>query len=167
MKRAQQLQIAVFVGMLGCITATPEGFGQIIATDQHTVTIQVSPISTVAIVGGGVNLTLDNASVIAGQDQMVTTDQTTSLSWGTNSSSQKIMVSTSLGSPRYTLKVVVLNPTRGTAAPEVTLSTVAKELLLDIGRTSGTCTLKYTGIALASAGDGTETQTITFTVQAQ
>ncbi len=159
--------MAVFVGMLGCISATPRSFGQIIATDQHTVTIQVSPISMVAIVGGGVNLTLDNASVIAGQDEMVTTDQTTGLSWGTNSSSQKISVSTNIATPRYTLKVVAMNPTRGTAAPEVTLSTLGKDLLLNIGRTSGTCTLKYTGIALASAGDGAETHTITFTVQAQ
>jgi hypothetical protein len=49
----------------------------------------------------------------------------------------------------------------------VTLSTSAQDLLLNIGRSSGSCTLLYTGIALASQGTGNDVHVITFTVAAQ
>jgi hypothetical protein len=110
---------------------------------------------------------ITGAGVVAGQDQMSVVDASTSLLWGVNSSTKKITVQTNLGAPLFALKLVALNPTQGTAAPEVTTSTTANDLLLDIGRSSGTCTLQYTGVALASQGTGTDSHLITFTVANQ
>jgi len=140
---------------------------QVFGTATHTVTVQVSVITAVQITGGTVNLNISNANVVAGQDQMSAVDQSTSLLWGTNSSARKITVGTSLAAPKFTLKLLALNPTQGTAAPEVTLASAARDLLLNIGRSSGSCTLRYTGIALASQGTGNDTHVITFTVAAQ
>ena len=140
---------------------------QVYGTATHTVTVQVSVITAVQVAGGTVNLNISNANVIAGQDQMSVVDQSTSLLWGTNSSARKVTVRTSLAAPKFTLKLLALNPTQGTAAPEVTLAASAQDLLLNIGRSLGSCTLRYTGIALASQGTGNDTHVITFTVAAQ
>ena len=99
---------------------------------------------------------------------MTAVDQTTTLLWGVNSANRKVTVNTNLVSPLFALKLLALNPTSpGTAAPEVTLSTTPTDFLLNIGRSTGTCSLRYTGVALASQGTGTDTHTITFTVAAQ
>lgn len=140
---------------------------QVYGTAAHTVTVQVSVITAVKVTGGSVNLNISSASVVAGQDQMSVTDQSTSLLWGTNSSARKISVSTNLAAPKFTLNLLALNPTQGTSAPEVTLAAASKDLLLNIGRSSGSCILKYTGIALASQGTGNDVHVITFTVQTQ
>lgn len=140
---------------------------QVYGTSSHTVTVTVATINVVQVSSGSVSLSIIGAGVPAGQDQMTAVDQTTNLLWGVNSSTKKITVSTNLAAPTFTLNVLALNPTQGTAAPEVTLSTVATDFLLNIGRSSGTCTLRYTGIALASQGMGTDTHTITFTVATQ
>jgi len=140
---------------------------QVFGTGSHTVTVQVSVITAVRVTGGSVNLNISSANVVAGQNQMSVTDQSTSLLWGTNSSLRKISVNTSLAAPKYTLKLLALNPTQGTAAPEVTLGTAGKDLLLNIGRSTGSCTLQYTGTALASQGTGNDVHVITFTVLSQ
>ena len=134
---------------------------------RHNVTVQVNAITAVQVTSGTVNLNITNAVVVAGQDEMTVTDQSTNLLWGVNSSGRKVTVSTNLASPRYTLKILAMNPTQGMAAPEVTLSSAPQDLLLGIGRSSGTCTLRYTGTALASQGTGNDIHVITFTVQAQ
>ena len=161
------IRICVVVSAGAVTWAGTEAAAQTLGSDQHSITIQVSPMSVVQVTGGAVSLSLASASVVAGQDEMTVTDQSSGLAWGTNSSSQKITVSTSLTASLYTLKVVAVNPTAGLAAPEVTLGTVAGDLLLNIGRSSGFCALRYTGIALASQGTGTDVHTITFTVQTQ
>ena len=140
---------------------------QVFGTATHTVTVQVSVITAVQVTGGSVNLNISNANVVAGQDQMSVVDQSTSLLWGTNSSARKITVGTSLVAPKFTLKLLALNPTQGTAAPEVTVAASAHDLLLNIGRSTGSCALRYTGSALASQGTGNDTHVITFTVAAQ
>jgi hypothetical protein len=140
---------------------------QVYGTGGHTVTVAVSVITAVRVTGGSVNLNISNANVVAGQNQMSVTDQSTSLLWGTNSSARKISVSTSLAAPQFTLRVLALNPTQGTAAPEVTLAASARDFLLNIGRSTGSCTLLYTGVALASQGTGNDVHVITFTVQSQ
>jgi hypothetical protein len=151
-----------------CLVLLPKNaFAQVYGTSTHTVTVNVQPVTVLQINVGIVNLNVSGSSAIAGQNQMTVTDQTTTLLWGTNSSLKKITVNTSLASPLYTLKVLALSPTIGTAAPEVTLSTVPADLLLNIGRSSGSCQLRYTGIVLASQGTGTDSHTITFTVQTQ
>jgi hypothetical protein len=140
---------------------------QVYGTAGHTVTVQVSVITAVQVTGGSVNLNISNANVVAGQDQMSASDQSTSLLWGTNSSARKISVSSNLAAPKFTLNLLALNPTQGTAAPEVTLNGSARDLLLNIGRSSGSCMLRYTGIALASQGTGNDVHVITFTVLSQ
>lgn len=138
-----------------------------IATDNHLVTVTVSPISVVQITGAGVTFNVGDADALAGQDLMVMTDASTQLLWGTNSSAQKITVATNLGTPLFVLKLVAVGPTIGTAGAESTLSTIPSDLLLDIGRSSGSCSLRYTAEVLASLGTGTDSHTITFTMVAQ
>jgi hypothetical protein len=137
------------------------------ATSSHTVTVVVSTITLIQVSSGVVNLTISGANAIAGQDLMTVNDQGTSLLWGINSSLKKISVNTSLAAPIFTLKLTALNPTQGMAAPQVTLSTTPTDLLLNIGRSSGNCVLQYTAEALASQGTGSDSHTITLTVQNQ
>jgi len=138
-----------------------------IGTDSHTVTVQVATVTVLQVSSGAVNLNITGAGIVAGQEQMTATDQSTSLLWGINSSNKKITVSTNLVNPTYTLKILALNPTVGTAAGEVTLSTTPADFLLNVGRSSGSCQIRYTAIALASQGTGTDNHQITFTVQTQ
>lgn len=138
-----------------------------ISTDAHTVTVQVDPINLLTVNVSSVDLVVDGGFAVPGQDQMIISDQSTTLLWGVNSSAQKITVNTSLAAPLFVLRVAALAPSPGTPAPEATLSTAASDLILDIGRSSGTCQVRYTGEALASQGTGTDTHVITFTVVAQ
>lgn len=137
------------------------------ATSSHTVTVVVSTITLLQVSSGVVNLTVSGANAVAGQDLMSVADQGTSLLWGINSSLKKVTVNTSLAAPLFTLKLAAVNPTQGIAAPQVTLSTTAADLLLNIGRSSGSCALQYTAEALASQGTGSDLHTITLTVQNQ
>jgi len=136
-------------------------------TAHHTVTVVVQTITLLQINVGTVALNITGAGLIAGQNQMTATDQSTTISWGTNSSLKKITVNTNLAAPIFAMKVLALNPTVGTAATEVTLSTVASDLIINIGRSSGTSSLQYTGVALASQGVGKDTHSITYTIQSQ
>ena len=137
------------------------------SSDNHLVTVTVSPISVLQVTGAGVTFNIGDANAVAGQDLMTMTDASTQLLWGTNASAQKITASTTLGTPMFTLKLTALNPTTGTAGPESILSTVPSDLLLNIGRSSGSATLRYSAEVLASLGTGTDTHTITFTMVAQ
>ena len=136
-------------------------------TDHHNVTVHVQPIALLQINVGAVNLNITGAQFIVGQDQMTVTDQSTTILWGTNSSLKKITVSTNLSAPIFVLKILAVNPTIGMAASEVTLSTVGTDLILNIGRSSGSSSLRYTGVVLASNGAGKDTHSITFTIQSQ
>ncbi len=136
-------------------------------SSNHTVTVQVSSITAVQVTSGTVTLNITNAEAVAGQDQMTVSDQSTSLLWGINSGNRKITASSNLASPVYTLELVAVNPTRGSAQPQFTLNALPHDLLHDVGRSSGTCVLRYTGTAFASQGTGSDLHTITFTVQAQ
>ncbi|HEY4613378.1 MAG TPA: hypothetical protein VII11_10370 [Bacteroidota bacterium] len=151
------------VVVLGAVPAVGQTYG----SDNHTVTVQVSTITMVSVTLGAVPMTITGAGVAAGQDQMTVTDQSSQLRWGINSSLRKITVATNLAAPLFTLKVLALSPTQGTAASEVTLSTTAADFMLNVGRSLGNCTLQYTGIALASQGTGTDSHTVTFTAVAQ
>jgi hypothetical protein len=142
-------------------------YSQIYGTATNTITVKVQAITVIQISAGIINLNISGSNAIAGQDQMLTTDQTSIFSWGINSSLKKVTVKTSLAAPKFTLQLVVVNPTVGTAAAQVTLTTTANDLLINIGRSSGSCGLLYTAIALASQGTGTDSHTITFTVATQ
>jgi len=136
-------------------------------TTSHTVSVQVGVITVLQVDIGTVNLSITGATIAAGQDQMSATDQSSRLLWGINSSGRKITAASNLAVPRYTLKLAAVNPTQGAAASEITLNAIPKDLLLSVGRSTGSCTLRYTGIALASQGTGSDSHLITFTVLAQ
>jgi hypothetical protein len=158
-------RLLTVVAALAAATSVTDA--QVLGLDRHTVTIQVLPVTTMQIIGGGVALDMNNAAVVAGQDMMTVTDQSSSIRWATNSANRKITVATDLGTPLFALKILAVNPTQGAAAPEVTLTTMAADLLLNIGRSTGNAVLRYTGIAYASQGTGIDSHVITFTVQSQ
>ena len=167
MKSGRSLKkLVVFHALILChFCFVGRATGQIYGSDFHTVTVTVATITAVQVSLGSVSLSITGAGAVAGQDNIGTVvDQTTNLLWGVNSANRKISARTNLGAPRFALKLVALNPTQGTAMPEVTLSTTATDFLTNIGRSSGTCTLRYTGVALASQGTGTDSHTVTFTV---
>ena len=140
---------------------------QTYGTSSHTVTVQVSQVTLIQISASSVGLTISGANAVAGQDAMSVSDQSTTLLWGTNVSQRKVTAQTNLAGPIFALKVLAVNPTQGTAAPEVTLSTTAQDFLTNIGKSSGTTQLQYTGVALASQGTGSDAHTLTFTVTVQ
>jgi len=137
---------------------------QVLASGSHTVTVQVPQVTALQIMTRTLTMTVSAINTQAGQDEMTVTDRTTQLVWGINSSGKKITASTSVATPLFKLKLVALNPTRGTPAPEMTVNTTPSDLLLNVGRSTGSCILSYTGIALASQGAGTDAHVITFTV---
>jgi hypothetical protein len=136
-------------------------------SDNHTVTVQVAEISVVDVTASTLNLNILDGDIQIGRDLMFVTDQSSSIFWGTNSSSRKVTANTDLAAPQFELRLVASSPTRGTPAPEFALSTIPQDLLLDIGRSLGSSLLQYTGVAYASQGTGTDVHTITFTIVAQ
>jgi hypothetical protein len=141
--------------------------GQTYGSANHQVTVQVSQVTLVQVSSGSVNLSISGANAVAGQNTMTTTDQSTSLVWGTNVSQRKITAQTNLASPTFTLKLLALSPTQGTAVPEITLNTTPSDLMLNIGKSSGSCQLQYTAVALASQGTGSDAHTITLSITVQ
>ncbi len=140
---------------------------QTYGSDFHRVTVSVATITLLQTNVGSVSLSITGSSVIAGQDLMTVSDQSSTLLWGTNSSGKKVTVRTSLATPKYSLRVAAISPTSGTAASEVALSTAAADFLFDIGRSSGSCAIRYTALALASQGTGSDAHTVTFTITNQ
>lgn len=158
----------IVVAMILASAIVPQGaFAQLPYTRSHNVTVTVATVNIVTV-SANTTLTISSAAVTAGVNLMgPVTNSATSLRWGFNSALRKVTVRTNLAAPKYILKVLAVAPTQGTASAEVTLSTTATNFLINTGRSSGTCTIQYTGSALASAGLGTDTHTITFTVAAQ
>lgn len=155
---------AATIALLCC---AQQALAQIYGSGTHTISVQVAPITVMTVQGGTVAMNVTNANVTAGVDAITIQDQSSKLLWGTNSSARKITAQSSLAAPLFELRLVATSPTRGTPGPEMVLGTTPKNLMLDIGRSLGNCTLRYTGTALASRGIGTDIHTITFTVTTQ
>jgi hypothetical protein len=119
------------------------------------------------VTAGVVNLDITNAQATAGVDQMVVSDNSTQLLWGTNNSSQKITAVSNLAAPLYTMQLEATSATQGSSAGPMTLTSTAGDLVTNIGRTSGSCTLRYTAFVLASQGIGSESHLVILTVQTQ
>lgn len=128
----------------------------------------------IKIEGGSITLTISTAT--AGQEPNEVTNTTCGLEWECEEweveKNKKITVKTNLVSPKFTLKVLaIIDPTSsGTAAGEVTLSTVAQDFVTSIpagSEVKGSCTLKYTASATAAQGTGTDTHIITYTITTQ
>jgi hypothetical protein len=157
----------MFAFLLAIAVAYPQV--QLLAQVSHTARVTVSPMAVVGVSTGVVSLSITGAGAVAGVDAMTTSSQSTTLSWGANTSTAKIAVKTSLAVQKYVLQVQAINisgvpSSSGIVAPVVTLSTTNKDFLTGIGLKRGTCTLLYTGTALASKGIGTDSHTITFTI---
>ncbi|MCX6135160.1 MAG: hypothetical protein NTU47_15220 [Ignavibacteriales bacterium] len=155
--------------LVALICIPPAVQAQPYGSASRTVSVSVSTITNVAVTGN-VSLTIGLANVTAGVDLMgPVTSTATSLLWGINSSLKKISVRGVVAVPpqKYILKVLAVSPTTGTAAPEVTVSTTDTDFMTNVGRSSGTCTLQYSGYALASKGTGSDSYTITFTIATQ
>jgi hypothetical protein len=120
-----------------------------------------------------VTITIDATNATAGVDAMTNTNSSTTLNWATNASLQKVTVYTDLVAP-YQLSVLAINiatPDQingpALAASELPLSLTAIDFLTNIGRSMGSCTLRYTLVALASVGtvSPNPVEHLTFTVQ--
>jgi len=167
MKRPARLLFPVLLSVYVLAASSESVQAQTYGSDFHRVTVTVATITLLQTNIGSINLSITGSSVIAGQDLMTVSDQSSTLLWGTNSSGKKVTVRTNLAAPKYSLKVAAINPTSGTAASEVTLSTTSTDFLLNIGRSSGSCAIRYTALALASQGTGSDVHTITFTITNQ
>ncbi len=146
-------------------------WGRAQVSRRHNVTVNVNALTYITINPASVTLSITDAQAVAGVDAMTVTNENSYLYWATNSSNRKVTVATDLGSPLYTLKIYAANvvsvdpsPGSAVAASELTLSRTVQDFILNIGRSMGYCTLRYTGTALASTGVGTDIHHITFTV---
>jgi hypothetical protein len=142
---------------------------QTYGASSHSVRVTVATINNLSLSSGTVSMTIDAASAVAGQNLMgPVVSSGTSLLWGVNSSNKKITATTSLASPMFTLRLVAVAPTPpASAAGEAPLSTLGADLLTNVGKSTGSATLQYTGTALASSGSGTDTHLVTFTITNQ
>jgi hypothetical protein len=142
----------------------------LLAQASHNVKTTFQPLAVVSVSQGSVSLAITGAGVVAGTDPMTVTDQATTLSWGANTATAKIAVKTSLAVQKYTLTVQAINingipSSAGISAPVVTLTRTSTDFMTGIGLKRGTCNLRYTGIAHAIDGVGTDSHTtITFTI---
>ncbi len=148
-------------------------FGQTYGTANHQATVTVNVITVWTLTPGTINLAIPGgtAVAVAGQDQMTVTDNSSLLKWGTNTTLKKITIQSSI-TPVYELHVLVTNiaatpGTAGTVPGEVILSLTPQDLLRDLARSSGHCTLLYTLFANASQGIGNESYSLTLTMAAQ
>ncbi len=161
-------KIPLFIASLLVLIVFPnEVLAQTYGTGSHTVTVSVAAITVLKVSATSVSLVINGTGAVAGQDQMTVVDQTTSLLWGVNTSPKKITAVSSLASPKYTTQLLALSPTTGTAAAQLIVDNTAADLMLNIGLSKGSCTLQYTGIALASQGIGSDSHVVTFTITVQ
>jgi len=134
-------------------------------SDSHTVTVQVTAINEIAVSGGNVTLTIDSAT--AATQPLPALDSTTcDLLWTTNEADKKITVATDLAAPKFTLLLLAQNVSGGTAAPQVTLSTTAIDLVTGVSQSVGSCDLAFVAFATAAQGTGSDVHTITYTITA-
>jgi hypothetical protein len=158
-------KILSVASMLFLILLPRTAFGQ--TSRNHWINVTVTPVSIIRVIGGAVIINITGADATAGVDQMTSAPNDASmLIWGTNSTPRKITIRTNLTPQLYTLKAEARSPSAGSAVGEVTLSTAAYDydFITGIGKSSGSATIRYTGIALASKGIGTDSHTITFTI---
>jgi|GEM_PF-682916 len=163
--------LSLYIKILGAhilisVLAPQSLLSQTYGTASHSATVTVSEIALLSV-NTGVTLNITGAGTPAGQDLMTATDQSSTLWWGLNGTSKKITVNTNNAGPFFVLKVEALSSTQGTPASTVTITTAAKDFITGLGLNMGSCTLRYTAEALASTGTGSDSHTITFTVQTQ
>ena len=141
---------------------------------------KVFPQAQITVNGGNQTLAVTTGSPAAEPIPIVNTSAT--LAYRRQNVVSKITVGTACPGQRFTLRVLAISVTRGTAAPEVTLTNGMLEAdfitaipkgapgLPDVA-INATCTLQYTGSATYSQGNSTELgddiHTVTYTILAQ
>jgi len=125
----------------------------------------------VSVLNGDVDLTISSAP--AGQQPASATNEACQLQWTTLvvDATKKITVETNVAVASFALTVNAVNvsPGDGTSAGQVTLSTTAEDLVVDVPAgvlvsSPGTCTLRYRATASAANGTGSDAHTVTFTI---
>ena len=138
-------------------------------TANHTVTITVSAINELAITGGNITLTIDTATAGSAADD--DTDNTCSLAWTTNSSSNKKLTGQldTDYSAGISLKVnVTVAGGNGTSEGQQTLASAsAVDLVTGMHNENvSSNTLGYTASA-PTASPTSEGKTVTYTITDQ
>ena len=133
--------------------------GSILAADNdgHDVEVIVNDINEVAL-SANTQLTLEITD-----DTLYDDDSTYTLSWATNGSGKKIVV-TSNADYTYDLTVTATGISGGTAEPTATIAMAGDDVASAISTTTGSCTLHYELTALITQSSGTETHTVTYTM---
>ena len=125
----------------------------------------------VTVLNGDVDLTISSAT--AGQEPAAASSEACQLQWTTlvADATKKITAQSNNATPSFALKLSAVNVSAGDGTPagQVTLSTTAEDLVVDIPAgvlvsNPGTCTLHYQASATAANGTGSDAHTITFTI---
>jgi hypothetical protein len=128
----------------------------------------VASSATLSVRGG--NVVLSIVSATAGQEPDPLVNQVANaLKYRKERGAppQKITVETDVGSPLFTLKVEAVGVRNGVSVGELTLSTTAQDLIVDISRNgSKSCDIRYTLEARVADGTGTDAHTVTYTIMA-
>lgn len=158
------LDIVFLMTLLVSLIAQPAYCQQTSST--QVVTLRVMELNKVDLVGGP--LTLEISSVNDNTTQpSPSVDASTKLLWTSNGDARKIVVGSNIASPRFILKIEAQKSGSGPgiAEPELTLSdNEPHDLILGVERSAGSCQLRFTAIADAEQGIGTEARLITFTI---
>ena len=125
----------------------------------------------ISITGG--NQVLSITTAVPGTQPTSVSNTVTTLQYTKQKNPSKITVGTSCVGQKFTLKVLALNPSAGTAAPEVTLNNgaMAVDFITGIPKTgpsSNSCTLQYTASATFAQGNsnelGNDVHVVTYTL---
>ena len=128
----------------------------------------------ITVNGGNQALTITTGS--PGAEPLPVVNSAATLTYKKQSVIAKITVGTICPGESFTLKVLAISVTKGTAAPEVTLTNgmLAADFVTGIPKTgaaTGTCTLQYTASATFAQGNsaevGNDVHTVTYTILAQ
>lgn len=131
-------------------------------TATQSVTVTVAEINEISVSAASLTLTINSVSSGAPADA---TDSSSSVSWTTNETGQKVTVQTDLATPKYTLKVApTVTSGAATGSAQLTLTTTAQDMVTGITKESGAATLGYTASATLSAGAGSDVHTVTYTL---
>jgi hypothetical protein len=133
-------------------------------TATQTVTCEIQAIDELSVSGDPAPLIISSAA--AGSEPTSATDSSTTYSITTNQAGRKITGQIDTDMTAGTLTVNLTAPTGGTSTGNVTLSSVAADLVTGFGAVAeGTRTITYTFSATASAGvAASTTKTVTLTL---
>ena len=125
------------------------------------------PNARLSLVGRFVTLAVEGVLDFPGNGTFVVTDETSRLLWDVRGNGKKITVETDLASPLFPLRIAAVGATAGTGTAERPVSVVPQDFLLNVGKTEGSCTIRYVSAVLPEQGAGTDRHTITFTITNQ